>query len=356
MGGADARGGGRRRTAGPAAHRRACCGRSPPPSSPASASTRSRRAARSTRCRPPRRCRSGGRSTPTGAARMPASTASPADRTPGSSSTPAADFDREIVVKVNVAEVLRRELARPSWRREHVALGTNTDPYQRAEGRYRLMPGVVRALAAAGHAVLDPHQGHPAAPRPAPDRRGRPGRAGRAWRCRWESTTRRCRPRSSPARPGRGRGSSSWQPSGRRGSSAVCSSRPCCPGSPTGRTSSTRRSAGWREPAPPGSRVIPLHLRPGAREWFLAWLAREHPRLVPRYRQLYARGAYVPAEYREWLRDRVGPLLERHGFAGQRPTGPCPAPACPATRSPGSRPAACRGFGRPGRKIRCSRP
>src|SRR5215213_79720 len=44
----------------------------------------------------------------------------------------------------------RKELARPSWKREHVALGTNTDPYQRAEGRYRLMPGVIRALADSG--------------------------------------------------------------------------------------------------------------------------------------------------------------------------------------------------------------
>src|SRR3954454_18546784 len=61
-----------------------------------------------------------------------------------------ADFDREIVVKVNLVEVLRRELARPSWPREHVALGTNTDPYQRAEGRYQLMPGVLRALAGSG--------------------------------------------------------------------------------------------------------------------------------------------------------------------------------------------------------------
>ncbi|MBD0292772.1 MAG: radical SAM protein, partial [Jiangellaceae bacterium] len=58
-------------------------------------------------------------------------------------------FDTEIVVKVNAAEVLTRELARPSWRRDHVALGTNTDPYQRAEGRYRLMPGIIRALAGA---------------------------------------------------------------------------------------------------------------------------------------------------------------------------------------------------------------
>src|SRR3954462_15637878 len=61
-----------------------------------------------------------------------------------------ADFDQQIVVKTNVVEVLRRELARSSWKREHVALGTNTDPYQRAEGRYRLMPGVIDALADSG--------------------------------------------------------------------------------------------------------------------------------------------------------------------------------------------------------------
>ncbi|HEY2602089.1 MAG TPA: hypothetical protein VGI67_11070 [Thermoleophilaceae bacterium] len=52
------------------------------------------------------------------------------------------DFEREIVVKVNVPEVLRAELARPSWKGEHVALGTNTDPYQWVEGRYKLMPGI----------------------------------------------------------------------------------------------------------------------------------------------------------------------------------------------------------------------
>jgi DNA repair photolyase len=50
------------------------------------------------------------------------------------------DFDTQVVVKTNVAEVLRREVSRPSWTRETVALGTNTDPYQRAEGRYALMP------------------------------------------------------------------------------------------------------------------------------------------------------------------------------------------------------------------------
>ena len=55
-------------------------------------------------------------------------------------------FDREIVVKVNIAERLRRELGRKSWRQELVALGTNTDPYQWAEGPYRLMRGIWQAL------------------------------------------------------------------------------------------------------------------------------------------------------------------------------------------------------------------
>ncbi len=61
-----------------------------------------------------------------------------------------ADFDSQIVVKVNVVEVLERELRRASWQHETVALGTNTDPYQRAEGRYRLMPGIIETLAASG--------------------------------------------------------------------------------------------------------------------------------------------------------------------------------------------------------------
>jgi DNA repair photolyase len=56
------------------------------------------------------------------------------------------DFEREIVVKVNVPELVRGELARKSWKRELVALGTNTDPYQWAESRYRMMPEILAAL------------------------------------------------------------------------------------------------------------------------------------------------------------------------------------------------------------------
>ena len=56
------------------------------------------------------------------------------------------DFSTKIVVKTNVAEVLRRELASPRWEAEMVAMGTATDPYQHCEGRYRLMRGILRAL------------------------------------------------------------------------------------------------------------------------------------------------------------------------------------------------------------------
>src|SRR5438477_6796275 len=61
------------------------------------------------------------------------------------------DFEREIVVKVNAPELLRTELAKPSWTHEHVALGTNTDPYQWVEGRYKLMPGIWEAMRDAGN-------------------------------------------------------------------------------------------------------------------------------------------------------------------------------------------------------------
>ena len=62
----------------------------------------------------------------------------------------ARDFEKEIVVKVNAPEVLRAELSRPSWKREHVAMGTNTDPYQWVESRYRLMPPIWEALRDSG--------------------------------------------------------------------------------------------------------------------------------------------------------------------------------------------------------------
>jgi len=63
---------------------------------------------------------------------------------------PSGDgYGRSIRVKVNIADVLRAELARPSWRREPVSVGAATDPYQPAEGRYRLTRACLQALSSA---------------------------------------------------------------------------------------------------------------------------------------------------------------------------------------------------------------
>jgi len=56
------------------------------------------------------------------------------------------DFNSKIVVKVNAEQLLRKELTAKSWKGEHIAMGTNVDPYQRAEGRYKLMRGILAAL------------------------------------------------------------------------------------------------------------------------------------------------------------------------------------------------------------------
>jgi DNA repair photolyase len=61
--------------------------------------------------------------------------------------------------------------------------------------------------------------------------------------------------------------------------------------------------------------ALPLHLRPGAREWYLAWLTREHPTLAPRYREMYARGAYLDQGYQREVASRVRLAARRHGLS-----------------------------------------
>jgi len=92
---------------------------------------------------------------------------------------------------------------------------------------------------------------------------------------------------------------------------------PVLPGLTDGRQHLEAAITAIAEAGATGVTVLPLHLRPGAREWFTTWLTREHPGLVGRYKQLYGRGAYVPAEYRSWLAGRVAPLLARHGLDRQ---------------------------------------
>nr|WP_062332310.1 Rv2578c family radical SAM protein [Herbidospora sakaeratensis] len=237
------------------------------------------------------------------------------------------DFDTKIVVKTNAVELLRRELAAPRWQGDPIAMGTNVDPYQRCEGRYRLMPGIIRALTdfanpfsvlTKGTLILrDLDLLAEAA------RRTRVSTAmsiGTTHPAAWRAT--------EPGTP---------SPRARLGAVAALNEAgvPCsvlmAPILPYLTDSPAQLEATVKEIAEAGATaVIPLvlHLRTGAREWWLEWLARDHPRLVPRYRELYGRGAYAPKAHQERITAQVAELARRHGIR-ERPARRPELPARP---------------------------
>jgi len=229
------------------------------------------------------------------------------------------DFEREIVVKVNAPEVLRVELAKPSWKGEHVALGTNTDPYQWVEGRYKLMQGIWEAMRDFANpcSVLTKS---PLLLRDLPlmleiaERTtisaclSIPTLDEKAWRA------------TEPHTP---------NPRARLEAVAELNSA----GIPTGVLIA---------PLMPGVNDAPhqiepllelataagatsiggvaLHLRGEVKGIFMDWLRSQRPDLVERYEELYSRGAYAPKEERERLARLVrrGPGRAR-GFTRTRP-------------------------------------
>ncbi len=223
------------------------------------------------------------------------------------------DFDSEIIVKVNVAEVLTRELARASWQRHPVALGTNTDPYQRAEGRYRLMPGIIAALADSGTSFSILTKGTLL-------RRDLPLLVEAAERVNVdlamsiavyddelqqsiEPGTPTTRARLDTVRAVRD-----------AGLDCAVFMMPILPYLTD--TVAHLEGAHARAKQAGATAVLysSLHLRPGAREWTLQWLAREHPELLPKYTAMYGSSAYAPKAYRQWLAARLQPLIRKHGL------------------------------------------
>jgi DNA repair photolyase len=227
------------------------------------------------------------------------------------------DFDTQVVVKTNLVDVLRRELARPSWTREHVALGTNTDPYQRAEGRYKLMPGVIRALADSGTPFSILTKGtllRRDIPLLAEAAQAVPVGLGVSMAI-WDDEL---HAGLEPGVPSPRARLDLVKTLADAGLPCGVFLAPVLPGLTDGTAHLDDALGAIAAVGATGVTVIPLHLRPGAREWFMAWLSREHAELVPRYEQLYARRAYVPAEYRTWLSQRVAPLLAKHGLDRQK--------------------------------------
>jgi DNA repair photolyase len=237
------------------------------------------------------------------------------------------DFDSEIVVKINVAEVLAKELARPSWGRHPVALGTNTDPYQRAEGRYRLMPAIIEALAASGTPFSILTKGTLL-------RRDIPLLQQAAERVPvevamtidiFDAGLRESIEPGAPTTEARLATVRAVRDAG----------LPCAvflmPVFPYLTDSVEHLDRALGAIAATGAQSVAysaLHLKTGAREWFFAWLAREHRELLPRYGRLYPmRQVYPPAGYRRWLAARIRPMLRAYGLDRPRPEAPAPPPA-----------------------------
>jgi DNA repair photolyase len=246
------------------------------------------------------------------------------------------DFDTKVVVKVNAPELLRAKLASPGWAGEHIAMGTNVDCYQRAEGRYGLMRGIIAALRDAANPFSILTKGTLV-------RRdldlllsaaevtdvGLNVSAAFVDKSLWRAI--------EPGTPAPERRLEACATLNDAGLSCGVLMGPIVPylsDSPAQLAAAVRQAAAA---GAPHVTPIVLHLRPGAREWFLGWLREAHPDLVRRYAELYGRGAYARKDYQARIAGQVRDLAERFGVGrgagaargrGAGPASPRP-PAVP---------------------------
>lgn len=253
------------------------------------------------------------------------------------------DFDTQIVVKVNAGELLRAELAAPKWRGGHIAMGTNVDCYQRAEGRYRLMREIIAALRdfANPFSILTKGTlitrdldllGQAAEVTSV----GLSLSIGFVDEALWRS--------AEPGTPSPRRRLDTVRRLADAGFAVGVLMAPILPGltdtdESIDATVRALASAGASSVTP-----LVLHLRPGAREWYLSWLAREHPHLLPRYHELYGDRAYLGSAYQREIAARVRLATRRYGIRGgqqtrvpQVPTSPEEAKALGYAVPPGRR-------------------
>jgi DNA repair photolyase len=229
------------------------------------------------------------------------------------------DFEREIVVKVNVPELVRAELARPSWKREHVALGTNTDPYQWVEGRYRLLEGIWEAM----RDFANPCSVLTKSPLLLRDielmkqvsertefvaNLSIPTLEEKAWR------------QTEPHTPHPRKRIEAVAELARAGIPTGVLIAPIIPGvnDAPGQVEELVEAVGEAGAESVGG--VGLHLRGEVREIWFDWLRQYRPDLVPRYEELYRRGAYMPAAEREQLAARARGGSRPRRFTVQRGT------------------------------------
>jgi DNA repair photolyase len=226
-------------------------------------------------------------------------------------------YGASIRVKTNVVDVLRRELARPSWQPEAVAVGAATDPYQPAEGRYRLTRGCIEAFAGAANPFSIITRG-PLIVRDVDVLAEAARRADVSVTFSvptldheiWSRTE----PGTAPPRQ-RLRALSRLVDAGIDARVGMAPILPGLSDRPELLADVVREA---RAAGATGIWANLLYLRRGTREHFLAALERDWPELLPAYERLYERGAYLPRRETDPVRERVRTLARSHGVRDRR--------------------------------------
>ena len=256
------------------------------------------------------------------------------------------DFERRIVVKTNAVERLRAELDPRRWHGDHIAMGTNTDPYQRCEGRYHLTRGIVETLSAARNPfsiltkstllLRDLDVLAEAARRASVRVDFSVGTLDEeVWRI------------SEPGTPHPRRRVEAVARLNEAGVPCGVLVAPVLPGLSDRPEQVEEVVRACVEAGAVSVSGIALHLRPGVREHYLQWLAGARPDLVGPYRRLYRSGSYLSEDRQRALSEQVAaaarrarrtPVAVRATTGAAPPRGPAAAP--PDGAAAGGRPGA----------------
>jgi DNA repair photolyase len=234
-------------------------------------------------------------------------------------------YGASIRVKTNVAEVLRRELARPSWDPSPIAIGAATDPYQPAEGRYRLTRACIEVLGDAANPFSLITRG-PLVVRDIDVLAAAARRAEVSVTFSVPTLDREIWRRTEPGTPPphqRLRAVKALVDAGIKASVGMAPLLPGLSDRPELMAQVVREA---RAAGATGIWANLLYLKPGTREHFLAALERDWPELLPEYERLYAGRAYLPADETRPAREQVAALAEEHGIRDRRRVRLAPPP------------------------------
>jgi len=234
-------------------------------------------------------------------------------------------YGTSIRVKTNVADVLRKELARASWEREHVAIGAATDPYQPAEGKYKLTRACLEALCDASNSFSIITRG-PMIVRDLDVLVEAAQRASVSVTFSVPTVDEEVWKRTEPSTAHPRQRLKAVKTLVDAGINARVGMAPMLPGI-SDRPEQLRdvvRAA--REAGATGIWANLLFLRPGTREHFLTHLAEDWPEQVPLYEEIYAGKAYLGAELMKPVRAEVSRLAREHGIRDRRAVKLAPPP------------------------------